>query len=397
MSLIEDFVAATNNGLSPERFRRWTALSMISTALDRRVWTSIVRGKALYPNLYVLLVGPPGVGKSTAISPARRCLETQPHIALSPNSITHEAFIKLLSERAKELDMVNGEPKQRATLGLFLSEWGTFLRRPENDDLSMLADIYDCENFERLTIGRWDDPEKARNLYVNILAACTPAWFAEGFPPNSYEQGLPTRFQFIYSTGQDVKPDFEFTEEARNTSIADKFLPKLDKLTKYAGFVQWSAAAGKAFNKWKQGGFEPRPRDPLLVGYCERRHLHVAKMSILFAAARGPKTLEITKVDFDAARAMLLEAEPDMSIALEAAGGNPYQLRQEAVANFVTARFRETKRDVPEWEVRQRLGKMVPPNILRSLLDELIASKKIKQVYDEDRAPNRRLRPGVRK
>ncbi len=41
MDLIEDFVRSTSNMASPEQFRRWCAVSMVSTALTRRVWTCI--------------------------------------------------------------------------------------------------------------------------------------------------------------------------------------------------------------------------------------------------------------------------------------------------------------------------------------------------------------------
>ncbi len=130
---IEDFVEATDNGLSPERFRRWAALSIVSVLLDRRVWTSTLGGVPIYPNLFIMLVAKPGVGKSTAIAPARTLLETQPHVRIAPSSVTYEAFIKLLSERGEVLE--DGLPKMRATAALLLSEWGTFLRRPDNDTL----------------------------------------------------------------------------------------------------------------------------------------------------------------------------------------------------------------------------------------------------------------------
>jgi len=399
IDLIEKFVKLTDNGLSPERYRRWAALVMIAATLDRRVWTSIRAGMPLYPNLFVLLVARPGVGKSMAILPARSCVETQHQVGLSPSSITHERFVQLLAERADIRDPEEEIPTRRATMALMLSEWGTFLRTPDNDELAMLADIYDCDTYSADTISRGLD--NAENLYVNIIAGCTPAWFAEGFPPNSYEQGLPTRMHFIYSeeTATDKQPDFEFSNDdplTTGTSIADKLWTDLDKISSLRGFMRWSTDAGMAFNEWKKADYPPKPTDPLLQGYNARRAMHVAKIAVIIAVARHPNKLEIALIDLQRAFEILFEAEPHMSKALSAAGGNIYQLRVESIAQFVNARFRETGKSVPEWEVRQQLGKLVPPNLLRTIIDEMINQQIVRHVPGTN-APNRKLRPGVMK
>ncbi len=397
MDLIEKFVDLTNTGLAPERYRRWSAMVMIAVALDRRVWTSIRRGMPLFPNLFVLLVARPGVGKTMALLPARACVETQKYVGLSPDSITHERFVQLLGERAAARNDEN-VLASKATMALILSEWGTFLRSPDNDDLAMLAQIYDCGDYSADTISRGLDT--VENLYINILAGCTPAWFSEGFPPNSYEQGLPTRMHFIYSdeVAAEFQPDFEFTEDPliSGTSIADEFYQDLDAISQIKGFVRWSMEAGKCFNAWKKTGFAPKPTDPMLQGYNSRRAIHAAKIAVLVAIARHPKKLEIELADFERALEILLEAEPDMSKALSAAGGNIYQLRVESIAQFVSTQYKETGKPVLEWKVRQKLGKLVPPNMLRTIIDEMIAQQIVRAIAGT-KPPNRKLSPGVMK
>ena len=340
MDFISDFLAATDNGLSPERFRRWAALVTIAAILDRRVWTSIRPGKVLYPNIFGLLVGPPGTGKTMALSAARAVLKTQAHVALSADSITHARFIEMLGERAKVVETVDGVPCRRATAALVFSEWGTFLRKPENDTLSMLAQVYDCEDYDAETISRGRD--FAENLYINILAGCTPAWFAEGFPPNSYEQGLPTRMVFVYSEApaSGDTPDFAFRDDPVSEhamTVAKVMWGQAEEIAGARGFVTWTAEAGEAMNAWKRADFAPRPSDPMLRGYCERRPIQVAKVAVLVAMARHPKRLVVELGDFETAKATLLGVEPDMPKALKAAGGNTFQLRMEAVYQFVLA------------------------------------------------------------
>ena len=397
MDFISDFLAATDNGLSPERFRRWAGLVTVAAILDRRVWTSIRPGKALYPNIFGLLVSDPGVGKTMALLSSRAVLKTQPHVRLAPSSSSHERFIQMLKERAESPETVDGVPRKRATVALVLSEWGTFLRKPENDTLSMLADVYDCEDYEAETISRGRD--FAENLYVNILAGCTPAWFAEGFPPNSYEQGLPTRMVMVYSDAlaDNETPDFEFTEDLKEEDldyVGRAMWSSADKIAAARGFVKWSLEAGRAFNGWKHTKFNPCPTDPMLRGYCKRRPLQVAKLAVLVAMSRHPERLVVEVGDFEEAKRTLLEVEPDMPKALKAAGGNVFQLRMEAVYQFVLAEWRQTKTAVDEYRLRQRLSRMVPPNLLATIVDAMVDQKMLR-ADPTTKAPDRRLTPGV--
>lgn len=389
MDFIEDFVSTTDVGLSPERYRRWVGLCLVAAALDRKVWTALRRGIPLFPNLFVLLVGPPATGKTQAILPARALLDRFPAIELCPDSITHEDFIRKLGERAT-LSALEGT--SRATMAVFLSEWGTFLRKPDNDTLSMLAAVYDSDRYSASTISRGLD--NATNLYVNILAGTTPAWFAEGFPANAYEQGLPTRMHFIWSESHETPPEFDFRETTENVLNVElgALVPAFKRIVAAKGFCAWEPDAAKAFNAWRASGFEPVPLDPLLRGYTARRPLHAAKISVIVAVARHPERLAVALADWNRAKEIVLEAEPDMSVALAAAGGNIYQMQQRAAASFVEAEYLKHRKGVPEHRVRRALGRLVPPQALNTILNEMIAQR---QMHATGETPNRILMPGA--
>ena len=52
---------------SPDLFIDWSFYSLISAALQRRVWL-YPDSMSIYPNIFTLLVGPPAAGKSRVIS-----------------------------------------------------------------------------------------------------------------------------------------------------------------------------------------------------------------------------------------------------------------------------------------------------------------------------------------
>ena len=89
---IDGYVEFTDNSESPENFRRWTAISTIAAALQRKCfveWGTIT----WYPNMYIVLVGPSGARKGTAMGPAYDMLE-ELNIPMAANATTLQALIR---------------------------------------------------------------------------------------------------------------------------------------------------------------------------------------------------------------------------------------------------------------------------------------------------------------
>src|SRR5690348_10139740 len=74
MDLVEEFVDATAQLGPSEPFRRWGGMLLTSCLLGRHVRTSIMAGRPLYPNLFVVLVAQSGYGKSLTIGAVRSAL-----------------------------------------------------------------------------------------------------------------------------------------------------------------------------------------------------------------------------------------------------------------------------------------------------------------------------------
>jgi len=397
---IEKFVSLTDTGLSPESYRRWTALVLVAAILDRRVYTSIRPGLILFPNLYVLLVGPSGRGKTPPIIAARDLLETQPHVGLAPDYTSYQAFIKALADRAAMVDQEEAMPRRRATMTLMLSEWAAFMNKPDNAHLAIMSHVFDCNDFKADVLCR--ELNNAENLYVNICAGVVEDWFAEGMPATSFKQGFMQRVLLIFEpalpAGKDSTPPYECSLDADPEVARHKFIekmwPHLEKLAAVRGFVPWAPEALAEFNTWKEAGWPPVPEDTMLEGYTTRRDLFVGKIALLHAVSRHPGEQTILLKDYQDAKKILLVAEINMPRALTAAGGNIYQLRMLAIASYVEKRYIQTKRYVPEWEVCQRLGNLVPPHLLRTILNEMINQQMIRSL-EGTKAPHRKLSPGI--
>src|SRR5580704_9488473 len=66
-------------------FRKWIAISTIAAVLERKVW--IDTGSNLYPNLYIFIIGPSGIGKTRGIDCALDMLRELPDFHISPTSM----------------------------------------------------------------------------------------------------------------------------------------------------------------------------------------------------------------------------------------------------------------------------------------------------------------------
>ncbi len=388
MDLIEDFVRATNNMASPEQFRRWCAISMVSTALTRRVWTCIEDDLKLFPNTYIILVSPPGIGKSRPMTVVENLLSPMPWITRSPDEVTRQKTIQDIADAFTE-DKREGE----ASFFFLVSEMATFMPEADAAWMQAIARLWDCPTIYHKSIKTGDrNDDYIHNAYVNLLFGAQPSWFAEGFPKASYEMGLPARIFFIYACEKPNRELFKDREQMPQ-ALKKQFQDGLRSLRGRGGAVPWEEPAQLAFVKWMDEGQPPVIDDDLMKGYNTRRDMHAGKLALLIACSKGHNT--ITLEDLEIAWSYMFTAEKEMPTALTNAGGNMYRMQEEAIVGFVAAEYARTKQFVHEREVRKRLGRMVNSLMVERIVAELIAQGRLKPLYEgKNRAPNRLLKPG---
>lgn len=170
---LEAYLKYVSETEAPEAYRYWAGVSAISTTLKRNI--KIQRGFIdVFANQYICLVGPPGVGKGTAMNPAVELVREA--------NVAHYMEDRVTAERATEL-LAAGFPYTRPNpnggvnmgtdhcatavapeLSIFLgaSEWM----------LQFLCTLWDKNKFTY-------DTKKGKttvidNLSFGLLGACTP-------------------------------------------------------------------------------------------------------------------------------------------------------------------------------------------------------------------------------
>jgi len=73
MSFLSDYLDHATGNEAPQMFHVWCAYGCLSATIARRVWMCL-DDSAIYPNLYILLVGGAGNGKTWSLMKAKRII-----------------------------------------------------------------------------------------------------------------------------------------------------------------------------------------------------------------------------------------------------------------------------------------------------------------------------------
>lgn len=321
---IESFIDATSGLPSPEIFRKWSAISAVGGALERRVWTSSSLSM-VYANLFVLLVAPPGVGKTLAIRPIEELWNKTRKLHVAPDDITKAALIDALS-MCKSVhvygptDMLEYHSMQVAA-----DELGVLIPSHDMAFMSTMNKFYDNVNsFKESRRGR-DEDLIIHNPQINLLAGTQPDFLATFLPPEAWGMGFMSRIIMIYS-GKKLKTDLFKRKLKLDTSA---LLDDMKVLTELHGEMFWTPEAEAMLETWYEAGLPPEPEHTKLKHYVPRRVMSVLKLSMISSAARSNE-LVVDESDVERARDWLVEAETLMpEIFKEMSGNSDGQLIQE--------------------------------------------------------------------
>lgn len=360
---IEAFMEQTAHLPSPEIFRKWAAISAVAGVLERKVWVRSLN-MDLYPNLYVVLVGPPGVGKTVSTAFVEELWRALSGLHVAPKSVSKASLIDSLAE-AKRSKTLIGEKSvylQYNSLLVNAGELGVLIPQYDSDFMNILTDIYDGRVYEERRRSR-DLHIKIEKPQLNLLAATTPSYLNSTLPEGAWDQGFLSRTFLVFS-GETALVDL-FTEEAIAEESLGMLRSDLRAISDLIGPFGFSEAAREAIRAWHLAGGPPRPEHPKLVHYNTRRSAHLLKLCMVASASRSNDRL-IAIEDYQTALGWLLEVEvvmPEIFKALGARGDG--QIVEEAV-HFVYKIYMTTKEPVAEHRLINFVSERVPAyNVLR--------------------------------
>ena len=310
---IDAFVEYTDGLPTPLIFRRWGAISAMAGLLERRVWVRTA-GREAYPNLFNLLVGPPGVGKSETLREVARVwkavkdLPSGRKIHVAPDNLTKAKLLSNMEKAGTRLVLSETALVEYYAYNVVSSEFSVFLPQYDSTFMSVLTDLFDCKDEQsESTVSRGD--VIIPNPCLNMIGGTTPGFLASTFPETAWSMGFSSRLLLIYCA-QPVDVPL-FGSRARPEHLWDKLVADAREIAQLWGELSWSEEAIAMITSWNTSGRQPVPSHPKLVTYNTRRILQVIKLIIISSAARS-SAMRVEAEDVATAIALLLEAEQYM-------------------------------------------------------------------------------------
>ena len=173
---IEAYTLFTNNTEAPEKFHRWTAISTIAGALNRKCWVNIGRFP-IYPSFYIVFVAPPGIAtKSTTANQGIKLTRDSKVISVYEGSPSGAGLWDELKD-AERIIQFDNKTVQMCCLNVFASELGVLFGQKGEDLIDPLVDMWDGKDSLSHRTRGLGKMEMARP-YINLLACTTPSWLA---------------------------------------------------------------------------------------------------------------------------------------------------------------------------------------------------------------------------
>ena len=362
---IKEWLAFSGGSETPFIMNLWTMISGVSACLGRRNKLIIGR-QTFYPNMYVLLVGPPAVRKSTSASLIENILKEYTELKFGPtdtagkkqgvitsffNHYEKPRLEAMLEEKQKEatggLDssIFEGETneaekakaaiqnafskakekrkekKPNSELFIIADELINFIGQNQVEMIGMLTEIFNPKSTYEYSLAK-----ETKFIYrpcLNLLGCATPTGLATHLPPSSIGSGFSSRVIMVYE-GKAAKKIYPVPPLNKDleASIGHKLATLSEWEYDFDANDDVVDLIGSIYNT-----YVPNINDSRFLAYENRRLDHLHKLAMVLAACEERTT--VTKLDIIDAHRILEETEKGMKHALGEIGMDKISLAKQ--------------------------------------------------------------------
>lgn len=332
------YIKYTEGSEPPLAYHTWIGVSMIAGALQRKNFLQM-GFETIYPNMYVILVGPSGrARKGIALGIGKDLLSNLIGVVQTSENATREALIRCMKGATLNSQMPDGKVIFHCSVTCFSEELSVFLGQGDIKFLASLTDWYDSKSdwtYETKSTGK----DHLQGLCFNLLGATAPEWLQSMLPQEAIGGGFTSRVIFVVEDQKrKTVPEHNLTKEEER--IKEALISDLIKINNITGefifdkdgkqaYVDWYSVHDAAIAK----GHYP-VEDERFSGYAERRATHLRKLMMIMSASRGDSHI-LTKEDFTRADVLLKATERKMSRTFGGLGKARYADVTEKVIDYI--------------------------------------------------------------
>lgn len=317
MNFIDRFYEYTKNAESPRSYFKWAACSAIAAVMRDNIYQIWEYGR-LYPNLYILLVGPPAVGKALPLVLTGKLIKTVNNTKVIEGSASIQAVVKTLGTYE------TGGQKGASCI-IYSEELSSFYVKDQNTNV-LLTDLYDFhEKWERNLIS-WN--ATLTNVCTNLLAASNEVLLKEVLDSSAIQGGFLSRTILVIERKKHRKDGLLGKGNGVVSEHGVKLGEHLKKLSKVKGEIVFSEDAIREFGGWYDLWEENNPRSK--TGIEGRMKTHIKKVAMVRAMGEEDLDLIVLKEHMEWAIEMCLGIYRNYAAFTQGTTG-PKNVRPEAV------------------------------------------------------------------
>lgn len=379
---IESFKKYCAGEETSEKFQTWTAISVLASTLERKVWLELGHDR-LYPNLYTFLVAPSGlVKKETLITIGSGFLKQLPQFYLFEDRISPGSFLRLLWNSNKFFQY-QGKTIRQTPLTVVATEVGTSFGGSVKKMLDLLSDLYDCRPFDSSIPWSSKNTGKRYDIYgpcINLLGATTPTGLKRMIPEEALEGGLASRLLLIVETKPPSQvvawPEINPEAKAHEQRLLDDLKQIYKRLSGPFGI---DPEAKESFARWYEHHRKQtllKSQDPRILAYLGKKPDLIRKLAMIYSASYKDE-LWITREDILWAGERLEEIEEPLFDLFA-------QEATEEEISYQLLTFINSHGQVFLDQIAQRLGRYGSKETLRAYLTDLRVSGLISEETTEE-------------
>ena len=363
---------------SPNSFINMGFYFMIAAALQRRVWLGSPILHPIFPNLYLVFVGDPGIGKGLVLIPVKEYLRffkrgTTPEfnaavssrdlqsvqdfieantyekkkdaeekllIPDGADSTTYEALVRrhgrtvTVFDTKQKTDMSPHGIYTHASMYVALEEMSSLFKKHNENVTNYLIRAFDCSDYIYET--KHQGTDILRKPCLAMLAGTTPAFMQECFDARLIGDGFSSRCVFIFEASNRFNR-FEFVHPNEEQLQAKKdLLLHVKKLTTLFGQVSYTEEAKEYFRDYfeNKAPYKRENTNEKLIPYYARKNVHAQKLAMAIHFSDSTD-MTISLPSCILSLNILRAIEKRMHYALQFKGANPLTIGAKRIMRFL--------------------------------------------------------------